>query len=517
MAKTEPPPTIAKTFKFRLVPRPDARKAMAQHAGACRFVWNMAKHYADAIREGGGKFPGFFGEEGFAAWFVRLRKSEETKWLNDLSCASVRYSVKRLDLAYRAAFRRLKSGLAAGESAGFPKFHARRDDESFTIPQAASFKLGPRAIRLEKIGWVRMRPNRGRGNCEVEGAPKMVVVKREGGKWFACVQCEIPAPNPLPHSGGAVGVDMGCAKTGEENRKTVSTSDGKVLPTPENPKLEARRRRYQRAMARKRAAALRGVGWDGKSETRKAAEIELSDRLKARRESGDSLSKREAKFGVSKYGVGYAVAQKRAAKASAKLTNIRRNSQHQISRFLADAHALVVVEDLRVKNMTASAAGTEENPGKNVAQKRGLNREILSQGWAALRTMIDYKSAWVGGKMVVVPPHYTSRTCAECGREEAESRSGQKFRCVFCGHSDDADVNAARNILSRGLGLDGEDLAHGVRATARGGGGVSRPKNRGISSGKKRETPVPRALSGPQNPEKQGELWPSVAEGPRNG
>ena len=513
----ESPPTISKTFKFRLVPRPAARRAMAQHAGASRFVWNQAKAYADKIREDGGKFPGFYGEKGFAAWFARLRKEEETRWLGELSSAAVRYSVKRLDTAYRAAFQRLKAGLAAGEQAGFPKFHARRDDESFTIPQTNSFALGARAIRLEKIGWVRMRPNRGRGDCEVEGVAKMVVVRREGGRWFACIQCEVPAPNPPPHSGGAVGVDMGCAKTGDERRKTVSTSDGEILPTPENPKLEARRRRYQRIMARKRNAALRQVGWDGKPETRKAAEVKLSNQLKARRESETPLSKRERKFGVSKYGVRYAAAQKRAAKASAKLTNIRRDSQHQISRFLADANALVVVEDLRVKNMTASAAGTTEEPGKAVAQKRGLNREILSQGWAALRTMIEYKCAWGGGKMIAVPPHYTSRTCAQCGKEAAESRKAQKFRCVFCGHADDADVNAAKNILARGLGLEGKVLAQGVGASARGDGGVSRSKNRRISSEKKRETLVPRALSSADSSQESRDCAASGGERPRNG
>ena len=513
----ESSPTIVKTFKFRLVPRTDARKAMAQHAGACRFVWNQGKQRADKIREDGGKFPGFFGPDGLGAWFVRLRAEEDTRWLNDLSCAAVRYSVKRLDIAYRAAFRRLKSGLAPGEAAGFPKFHARRDDESFTIPQPGSFKLGPRGLRLEKIGWVRMRPNRGRGNCQVEGAPKMVVVKREAGKWFACVQCEMPAPKPPPHSGDAIGVDMGCAKTGDDHRKTVTISDGKILPAPENPKLEARRRRYQRAMSRKREAALRQVGWDGKKETRKAAEIKLSVILKARRESEAPLSKREKKFGVSKYGVRYAVAQKRAAKSSAKLTNIRRNAQHQISRFLADAHALVIVEDLRVKNMTAAAGGTAENPGKGVAQKRGLNRQILAQGWAALRTMIDYKCEWVGGKMVVVPPQYTSRTCAKCRKESEDSRKGQKFRCVFCGHADDADVNAAKNILARGLGVEENDLAHGVRASARGDGGVSRSKNRRIPSGKKRETPVPRALSSADSSPKSRDYADSGGESPRNG
>ena len=98
--------------------------------------------------------------------------------------------------------------------------------------------------------------------------------------------------------------------------------------------------------------------------------------------------------------------------------------------------------------MTASAKGTVENPGTNVKQKTGLNRSILDQGWGEFRRQLDYKSAWVGGVLVTVNPAYTSQRCPRCGLIDTLNRKTRsEFRCISCGHSDNADVSAAQNIL----------------------------------------------------------------------
>ena len=104
--------------------------------------------------------------------------------------------------------------------------------------------------------------------------------------------------------------------------------------------------------------------------------------------------------------------------------------------------------------MTRSSQGDIESPGTNVAQKRGLNRAILAQGWAELARMLGYKLTERGGTLVKVPPAHTSQRCATCGEIDADSRHGRVFRCTTCGHAADADVNAAQNILAAGLGRD---------------------------------------------------------------
>jgi putative transposase len=130
---------------------------------------------------------------------------------------------------------------------------------------------------------------------------------------------------------------------------------------------------------------------------------------------------------------------------------MRRDFLHQATTKLVADHALIAIEDLSVKSMTASAAGTVDAPGKNVRQKAGLNRTILRNGWSMARQMLEYKSAWSGVMLVAVHPAYTSQECCACGHTAAENRKKQSlFECVACGHLEHADRNAAKNILHRG-------------------------------------------------------------------
>jgi transposase len=102
---------------------------------------------------------------------------------------------------------------------------------------------------------------------------------------------------------------------------------------------------------------------------------------------------------------------------------------------ISNNHAMVSIEDLRVRNMSRSAAGSVETPGKNVKAKSGLNKCILDQGWFEFRRQLEYKLAWNGGWLIAVPPQNTSRTCPACGRVSADNRGTQaKFACVACGY-----------------------------------------------------------------------------------
>ncbi len=81
-------------------------------------------------------------------------------------------------------------------------------------------------------------------------------------------------------------------------------------------------------------------------------------------------------------------------------------------------------------------------------QKAGLNRVILDTGWSDLRRMLS----WKAGRLIAVDPRHTSQTCAACGVVDARSRRTQAaFMCVSCGHADNADINASREIRRRGL------------------------------------------------------------------
>jgi putative transposase len=134
------------------------------------------------------------------------------------------------------------------------------------------------------------------------------------------------------------------------------------------------------------------------------------------------------------------------------IANIRKDYLHKASCTLSKNHAIVCMEDLQVRNMSKSARGTIEKPGRNVRAKSGLNKAILDQGWGELTRQISYKQYWRGGVLVLVPPQYTSQQCSECGHVDTDNRPSQAvFRCQVCGHTENADTNAAKNILREGL------------------------------------------------------------------
>lgn len=112
---------------------------------------------------------------------------------------------------------------------------------------------------------------------------------------------------------------------------------------------------------------------------------------------------------------------------------------------------MVVIEDLQGSNMSRSAAGSVEQPGRKGRQKSGLDRSILDQGWAEFRRQLEYKMLWAGGLFLAVPPQNTSRTCPWCGHVSGDNRRSQaEFACVACGFTENADLVGAINILRAG-------------------------------------------------------------------
>ena len=131
--------------------------------------------------------------------------------------------------------------------------------------------------------------------------------------------------------------------------------------------------------------------------------------------------------------------------------NVRRDFIEKVSLEICKNHAEIFREDLKIKNMTASAKGTVEEPGSRVAQKSGLNRSILDQGWGIFFNKLEWKALRLGGHVHTVPPQNTSRTCPICGCVSKDNRKTQAlFKCISCGHQGNADVVAAINIKERG-------------------------------------------------------------------
>ena len=146
-----------------------------------------------------------------------------------------------------------------------------------------------------------------------------------------------------------------------------------------------------------------------------------------------------------------------------RIANARRDYLHKASTAISKNHAIVCIEDLRVSNMTSSAAGSIQNPGSKVGAKSGLNRSILDQGWAEVRRQLEYKLAWNGGRLIAVPAINTSRTCPGCGCTGQGNRKTQaRFCCVACGYEANADLVAAINVRRAGLARIACEVNDGV-------------------------------------------------------
>lgn len=318
--------------------------------------------------------------------------------------------------------------------ADFPRFKKKGQGDSFRYPDPKQIKLDQanNRIFLPKLGWLRYRNSR-----KVLGDLRNVTVSLSGGKWFVSIQTEREVEQAIPR-GGAVGIDMGIARF-------ATLSDGTFYaPLNSFKRHEVALRKAQQAMSRK---------------------VKFSNNWKK--------------------------AKARVQRIHSRIGNVRRDYLHKASTAISKNHAMVCIEDLQVRNMSKSAAGTADAPGSNVRAKSGLNKSILDQGWFEFRRQLDYKLAWNGGHLVVVPPQNTSRTCPCCGHVSADNRPTQaRFECVACGFEDNADVVGAINILSRGMQLlrdEGRDttdasvgmLAGGLPASARmacGSNGVGRRK-----------------------------------------
>jgi putative transposase len=169
-------------------------------------------------------------------------------------------------------------------------------------------------------------------------------------------------------------------------------------------------------------------------------------RYEARLRTAQRAMSRKVKFSRN-----WTKAKTRVQRIHARIANCRKDFLHKASTTISKTHAMVVIEDLPVRNMSQSAAGTVDAPGRHVRAKSGLNKAILDQGWAEFRRHLEYKLQWTGGWLVAVPPQHTSQTCPTCGLVSAENRQTQaRFVCVACGFADHADLVGAINILAAG-------------------------------------------------------------------
>ena len=278
-----------------------------------------------------------------------------------------------------------------------PLWKRKGDALGVTEPHPKAWWLSDDELHFPKLGTMCAVVHR-----SLEGKPKSCTLKRDGTQWFASICCEVEV-TPIPNPGPAVGLDRGVVVL-------VADSKGKLTPNPKHLAVAAKRlARAQREVCRRK----KGSKNQEKSKTNVARLHQTTRRQ-------------------------------------------RNHARHSLTTSYAKSHSLIVVEDLRIKNM--------------VRANRGLARSIQDAAWGRIDQMLQYKTRWYGGQYLAVPAAYSSQTCATCGHVDAASRiSQEQFVCTSCGVVEHADVNAAKVILQRGL------RAVESTVTVCGGSGTSRP------------------------------------------
>jgi IS605 OrfB family transposase len=182
------------------------------------------------------------------------------------------------------------------------------------------------------------------------------------------------------------------------------------------------------------------------------------------------LAKQQRKLSrKKKFSSNWKKQQRKIAKLHHRIACIRKDFLHKASTIISKNHAVIIIEDLKVSNMSRSAKGTIEEPGRNVKAKSGLNKSILDQGWAEFRRQLEYKQLWRGGEVVTIHPSYTSQACSACGHVSSENRKTQsRFECVACGFAENADLNAALNIEVAGQAISAFQVNGATRPSAKG-------------------------------------------------
>lgn len=370
------------TFKYRIYPNKTQRSDLHRQLDCCRFVYNRTLEARKIAWETEKLSVSRYDTNKLLTEWKR-----DERWLLDGHAQAMQDAQKRVDLAFRAYFRRVKASV---EKVGYPRFRGAERYDSFTYPQEkGNWRfLDNGRLRLSKIGDVKIVLHR-----PLTGACKTLTLRRDTvGNWHACFSCEVEA-NPLPPTDKVVGVDLGLSTFA-----TLSNGD------------KVKRQRWMKVDAK---------------------DIARLQRKRERFVKGSAARRK---------------ANRALAHAYGRATNRRTNFAHQESRKLVDQFQFIAFEDLEVQDMQSNG-------------NRVINRGIADVAWHQFVQFTAYKAECAGRGVTLVDPKNTTQMCSGCGNLVSKDLTVRVHACPHCGLTMCRDVNAALNILARGLASIGDSVS----------------------------------------------------------
>lgn len=296
---------------------------------------------------------------------------KEYPWLKEVDSLALANAQLNLNKAYKNFFR--------DKSIGFPKFKSKKNRQSYTTNnQNGTIYIKDGYIKLPKLkSMVKIKQHR-----QFHGKIKSCTIsKTPTNKYYISILIDENIKQ-LPKSNNKVGIDLGI-------KDFAITSYGEIFENPKHlRKSEKRLQKLQRDLSRKKKGS--------------------NNRNKARL---------------------------KVAKLHEKIANQRKDFLHKVSTQLIHENQVVVIEDMRVKNMM---------------QNRKLAKAISEVSWFEFRRMLEYKAKWYGRELIIAPSNYaSSQLCSNCGNKSSQTKDlgCRTYICPVCGMVMDRDINASKNLL----------------------------------------------------------------------
>jgi putative transposase len=394
---------VLQAYRYAADETPRDERHFRSHAGAARFAWNWGLARCNERYEAEGRWHSAI--ELHKLWNAEKKIDPALAWWSENSKCAYQEAFRDLERALKD-FVKSKKGARKGKRLGFPKFKKRgKCRDSFRFGSGV-MRCSGNTVTLPRLGTIRTHEDTGKLASKVEDGTARILsatVSRTAQRWFVSFTVEVEREIPERHArpGSAIGIDLGVKTllTGADDRGRVIAVAG---PKPLRTSLR-KLRRVSRAHSRK---------VKGSANRRKSAA--------------------------------------RLARVHARVANVRADTLHKATTELARRYETVVIEDLNVTGMIAN---------------RSLARAVSDQGFGEARRMLEYKTTWNGGTLVIADRWFpSSKTCSACGwRKPSLKLAERTFRCESCGHTEDRDVNAARNLLHLAAsGADRENACGGT-------------------------------------------------------